>query len=193
MAKVNQTQGRSTPYEPETVLDLYDRAYEFHYEKKQPAKAARIYKEIITKFPSSNECAYAAIQLEKITAGKVLKKAEAQMKGRVPVWLVVVLILNLLATVVVGAAFLSYISADVESLVPVLGSVESRQKKAAHRRSVGLGEKKTGSGTHGAMESQNVKLPLFEIHSYDAQKARVGVSSSEAGFELAKGDRAGQE
>ncbi len=121
---------------PETVLDLYDRAYDFHYEKKQPARAARIYREIIRRFPSSNECAYAAIQLEKITAGKVLRKAQKQMKAKVPAWVIVLLVLNLVATVLVGAAFLMYISSDIHSIMPALGnrtSAGSRVHRCEYR------------------------------------------------------------
>ncbi len=112
---------RSTTQDPQTVLELYDRAYEFHYEKKRPARAARIYREIIRNFPSSNECAYAAIQLEKLAAAKVLKRVSVDAKPRVPAWIIALLLFNLLVTLLVTAAFFMYISTDIKSIIPAIG------------------------------------------------------------------------
>lgn len=56
----------------DTPLALYNQAYNLQYEKGKTKDACKLYREIIRKFPESNECAYSVIQLEKIGAKEVL-------------------------------------------------------------------------------------------------------------------------
>jgi hypothetical protein len=49
-------------------LELYEKAYRLHYVEHQIEDACRVYDQIIKTFPDSNECGYAAIQLQRIVA-----------------------------------------------------------------------------------------------------------------------------
>ncbi|MBD3344373.1 MAG: hypothetical protein GF401_04845 [Chitinivibrionales bacterium] len=84
----------------ESPLELYSKAYSLHYEQNRVGEACIIYKDIVNNFPDSNECAYAAIQLEKIGASEVAKKLKVKTGGAGAL-VYILLILNLLA---LGAA-----------------------------------------------------------------------------------------
>lgn len=54
-----------------TPLELYETAYRLHYNENRLPDAICYYKKLIKEFPDSNECGYAAIQLQKIKAHNV--------------------------------------------------------------------------------------------------------------------------
>jgi tetratricopeptide (TPR) repeat protein len=54
-----------------TPLELYETAYTLHYVDKKIAEAVTAYEQLIEEFPDSNECGYAAIQLQKIKIGNL--------------------------------------------------------------------------------------------------------------------------
>ena len=73
----------------ESALEYYQKAYEAHYQEMDLPKAIALYKNIITHFPNSNECAYAAIQLEKITAGEISDEIKIlSLKKIIPLFVV---------------------------------------------------------------------------------------------------------
>ncbi len=90
-----------------TPLEVYNQAYTFHYVENRIADACRLYKEIIREFPDSNECAYAAVQLEKIAAEEVAGKVKTGSGARSAVlWILVVI--NLLGLAGFGGLFWYY-------------------------------------------------------------------------------------
>jgi hypothetical protein len=97
-----------------TALDLYSEAYARHYKDNDIEKACVLYKEIIRRFPESNECAYAGLQLEKI--GATLTVAESGLRRRIVALLLACNILFLAG--LIGVAALGYLRLDtrIESL-----------------------------------------------------------------------------
>ncbi len=88
-----------------TALDLYSDAYTKQYKEKDLEKACVIYKEIIQRFPESQECAYAGMQLEKIGATIAVSEPKSRVKG----WIVALFIVNfLLLAGLAGAAAVMY-------------------------------------------------------------------------------------
>jgi tetratricopeptide (TPR) repeat protein len=54
-----------------TPLEIYETAYKLHYVEKKIPEAVSYYEQLIKGFPDSNECGYAAIQLQKIKTGNL--------------------------------------------------------------------------------------------------------------------------
>lgn len=54
-----------------TPLELYETAYKLHYLEKKNHEAVSHYEQLIKSFPDSDECGYAAIQLQKIKTGNL--------------------------------------------------------------------------------------------------------------------------
>lgn len=57
-----------------TPLELYETAYKLHYIENRISEAVKYYEALIREFPDSNECGYAAIQVQKIKAGDLAKE-----------------------------------------------------------------------------------------------------------------------
>ncbi|MBD3321048.1 MAG: hypothetical protein GF350_08150 [Chitinivibrionales bacterium] len=85
----------------ESPLELYSRAYNLQYEQNKVGEACVIYKDIVNNFPDSNECAYAAIQLEKVGASEVARKLKVKSRGAGPV-VVVLLVINFAGLLAAG-------------------------------------------------------------------------------------------
>ena len=82
-----------------TPLELYETAYKLHYVEKNIPEAITYY-ELLTKgFPDSNECGYAAIQLQKIKTGNLSKKIRIKQNSIHPLAVIsfVIACLSLLA------------------------------------------------------------------------------------------------
>lgn len=89
--------------EPEmekTPLELYETAYKYHYCENRISDAVKIYEKLISEFPDSNECGYAAIQIQKIKASDIvnsLRKDSKPRKGGVTFWAVSCIVVIFLA------------------------------------------------------------------------------------------------
>ena len=82
-----------------TPLELYETAYKLHYVEKNIPEAISYY-ELLTKgFPESNECGYAAIQLQKIKTGNLSKNIRTKQNSIHPLAVIsfVIACLSLLA------------------------------------------------------------------------------------------------
>lgn len=54
-------------------LEIYDTAYRLHYIDNRISEALKYYEILIKEFPDSNECGYAAVQIQKIKASGLVK------------------------------------------------------------------------------------------------------------------------
>jgi len=82
-----------------TPLQLYKKAYDLHYTKKQFKEAGHIYKELLANFPDSEVSNYASIQLSKIISNNIDKNIP---KKKVAIGSILILFLLLLNTAVLG-------------------------------------------------------------------------------------------
>ncbi len=55
-------------------LEIYETAYRLHYIDKRTEEAIKYYEILIREFPDSNECGYAAVQIQKIKANGLIKE-----------------------------------------------------------------------------------------------------------------------
>ncbi|MBD3420953.1 MAG: hypothetical protein GF398_12610 [Chitinivibrionales bacterium] len=83
-----------------TSLELYQQAFDLHYNQQRIQDACSLYKDIIRQFPDSNESAYAALQLEKIGAEQVVGTLGGN--SGVSIWVILLLAGNLLALAAIG-------------------------------------------------------------------------------------------
>jgi hypothetical protein len=99
----------------DTPLQLYRKAYELQYTERKMAPACEVYGQIIREFPDSDVSAYAAIQMQKIRAGKV---ARTLGRGRTDLSLALLLIvLNfaaLTALAIIGSLYILKTDARVK-------------------------------------------------------------------------------
>lgn len=79
-----------------TPLEIYETAYRLHYIEDKVSEAVPYYESLIREFPESNECGYAAIQLQKIKSGNLVKELQKYRKGS-PVISTIALIIGLLS------------------------------------------------------------------------------------------------
>lgn len=63
-----------------TPLELYETAYRYQYHENRIPEAITYYEKLINEFPDSNECGYAAIQIQKIKASDLAKKLKLNSK-----------------------------------------------------------------------------------------------------------------
>ena len=87
-----------------TPLELYETAYRLHYTENRVAEAVRYYEILIKEFPDSNECGYAAIQIQKIKAGNLAKQLRTAPRSSHPLAFAA-LFLSLAALVGVGGTY----------------------------------------------------------------------------------------
>lgn len=86
-----------------TPLELYETAYRLHYEENRIKDAVNYYEKLISEFPESIECGYAAIQLQKIKSSElvnVLKKS-----NKAPFAVIISLIFSLISMCASGAGY----------------------------------------------------------------------------------------
>lgn len=94
---------------PDSPLEIYANAYNLQYHEEKIAEACILYKQIVKNFPDSKECAYSAIQLEKIAAIDLVEDKPGYSKNHI--FLTILLILNLLFTfsaISTGAYYIKY-------------------------------------------------------------------------------------
>ena len=94
----------STDIANSSALQLYSTAYDYQYEHHDVKEACRLYREIIKKFPDSNESAYAVVQLEKIGAQEALKSLQGGAWQKIIS--LVALLFSLFALIIAGIALL---------------------------------------------------------------------------------------
>jgi tetratricopeptide (TPR) repeat protein len=99
-------------------LELYETAYALHYVDGNIPEACRLYKAIIDDFPSSNECGYAVIQLQKIQANDVADGIRASTNRFAMIQIIAVTLCIVVCLTLSVAAFLSLKKArsDLEAL-----------------------------------------------------------------------------
>lgn len=85
----------------DSPLELYQKAYNLHYGENKIAEACDIYERLIREFPSSDACAYASIQLQKIKANDMLK-GMARRRGGPGALVISLLVVNFLLVAGVG-------------------------------------------------------------------------------------------
>lgn len=95
-------------------LELYENAYRLQYEKNDLASAIEIYSRLMQEFPDSNECGYAAIQLEKIQAAGILDEIGRAQKhtSHIPLIALILSILALVAVASLTALFITRSARD---------------------------------------------------------------------------------
>jgi len=95
-------------------LEIYDKAYRLHYQENNIPAAVEIYKRLITEFPDSNECGYAAIQLQKIQANNIVRLIESKTEKQGPMTLIGLLVGITALVVACLTVFLTYDAAARE-------------------------------------------------------------------------------
>ncbi|NLL13156.1 MAG: hypothetical protein GX267_07115 [Fibrobacter sp.] len=66
-------------------LEIYETAYRLHYIDKRIDEAIKYYEILIREFPDSNECGYAAVQIQKIKANGLIKEFKKSSRSANPV------------------------------------------------------------------------------------------------------------
>jgi hypothetical protein len=110
---------------PDMPLELYEQAYRLHYESENIAGACSLYKEIIKKFPESNECGYAVIQLQKIGAREIARTLDAKhsKEARTVIALLVVNFAVLVGVIVAASIMLSHAKMESKKSALMLQAV----------------------------------------------------------------------
>lgn len=90
-----------------TPLELYETAYRLHYVENRISEALKFYEALIKEFPDSNECGYAAIQLQKIKSNEIAK-ALRRRSGLHPVAILALLLSIISFVLVSGIATFTY-------------------------------------------------------------------------------------
>lgn len=65
-------------------LEIYETAYRLHYIDNRIAEAVKYYEILIREFPDSNECGYAAVQIQKIKANGLISELNNSSKAKHP-------------------------------------------------------------------------------------------------------------
>lgn len=86
-------------------LEIYETAYRLHYVDNRISEALKYYEILIKDFPESNECGYAAVQIQKIKANGLIKEFKKSGRSSHPL-AVIAFILSILSILFSGA--LSY-------------------------------------------------------------------------------------
>jgi tetratricopeptide (TPR) repeat protein len=104
-------------------LELYETAYRLHYTDDRIPEALKYYDAIIREFPSSNECGYAVIQINKIKANSAAAAIAPKKGGALATisFIVCLLIIGALGTGV-------YIG--VEHVMPEVQKAQKRENLA---------------------------------------------------------------
>jgi len=89
-------------------LEIYETAYRLHYIDKRIDEAIKYYEILIREFPDSNECGYAAVQIQKIKANGLLKEFKKFSRSASPI-AVIALILSVITILLsVSASYYFY-------------------------------------------------------------------------------------
>lgn len=84
-------------------LEIYETAYRLHYIDKRIDEAIKYYEILIREFPDSNECGYAAVQIQKIKANGLIREFTKSSKSANPVT-VVALVLAVISILLSASA-----------------------------------------------------------------------------------------
>lgn len=115
-----------------TPLELYESAYKLHYIEKKFSEAVSAYEQLISEFPDSNECGYAAIQLQKIKIGSISGKSAIKHSSNLHPIAMVALIIGCISLIGCGAItyyFKSQISADQHQSMLAINALAKIIKK----------------------------------------------------------------
>ncbi|NLD98535.1 MAG: tetratricopeptide repeat protein [Fibrobacter sp.] len=85
-----------------TPLELYDTAYRLQYVDNRISEALKYYELLIKEFPDSNECGYAAVQIQKIKASDLALELNSSKKSLHPL-AVVSFVFSLILFLLLGA------------------------------------------------------------------------------------------
>jgi len=160
-------------------LELYEKAYQLQYESEDIPAAVEIYKRIIGEFPDSNECGYAAIQLEKLQATKILSDLERGRKQPGPLAVValvasIVAITASAATIFLFAAGPAAREADNTSkLCFALGLLYAGKEDDAAKLLAEILKQNPANST-ATMLAAEVQVKMNAAHSRPAQSFSVG-------------------
>jgi tetratricopeptide (TPR) repeat protein len=89
-----------------TPLELYETAYRLHYVENRLPEAVGYYEALIKEFPDSNECGYAAIQIQKIKANDLVRILKARGKAVQPLSIIAMVLSVMLMIGFIGASIL---------------------------------------------------------------------------------------
>jgi hypothetical protein len=135
-----------------TPLDIYQKAYQLHYEAGDLVEACALYKEILKKFPESNECGYAVIQLQKIGAQEIAGGIEAQSRG-VPSVVKALLTVNIIVVIVLCAVAIYQVQRINKQVVVIGGALNAVAK-------ISLGQENDALQILSALRTFDRKNPL---------------------------------
>lgn len=95
-------------------LEIYETAYRLHYIDKRIDEALKYYEVLIREFPDSNECGYAAVQIQKIKANGLMEELKKSSRSANPVAIIalVVSVISILLSVSVAYYFYSKYKAE---------------------------------------------------------------------------------
>src|SRR5690554_739675 len=91
-----------------TPLELYETAYKFQYYENRISDAIKYYEKLITEFPDSNECGYAAIQIQKIKASDLAKDLKLNHKPGKGILIFLTLLCITMLFLTAGAGYYFY-------------------------------------------------------------------------------------
>ncbi|MBD3319643.1 MAG: tetratricopeptide repeat protein [Chitinivibrionales bacterium] len=149
----------------DTPLELYEKAYKLHYQEYKIAEACAMYRELIDKFPDSQECGYAVVQLNKIESNKVAKRLlqSSTVSPRISYAALTVSIVALVITISVIIIFSWEMNTAAErmehSLAAVRNSIDSTRQEIDHtvRITRSLGALFAGKDDHALEILRNVQ------------------------------------
>lgn len=99
-----------------TPLELYETAYKYQYHENRIPEAVKYYEKLITEFPDSNECGYAAIQIQKIKASDLAKKLKLNPKSGKGILIFLTFLCISMLVLTVGAGYYFYNELKINSL-----------------------------------------------------------------------------
>lgn len=73
-------------------LEIYETAYRLHYIDNRIAEAVKYYEILIREFPDSNECGYAAVQIQKIKANGLIDDLNTSSKPNNPLAIITLIV-----------------------------------------------------------------------------------------------------
>ncbi|MBD3421128.1 MAG: hypothetical protein GF398_13510 [Chitinivibrionales bacterium] len=129
-------------------LELYEKAYRLQYIENNIAEACDIYQTLITEFEHSNECGYAAIQLQKIDANSALQRMSRKPSGAPKALGIVLLVIGCIALLVSASAIYLHFR-DVNTL-----------NESSARIGVAVSKMVSGNTDEALQDLQQLKLDL---------------------------------
>jgi len=95
-------------------LEIYETAYRLHYIDKRIDEAIKYYEILIREFPDSNECGYAAVQIQKIKANGLIREFNKSSKSTTPVAVVSLVLATISILLTASASYYFYLRYKAE-------------------------------------------------------------------------------